>query len=57
MAHLIFGGVLERFPKLEVVLRYAGGAFPLLVRTLNRGWEKREDLRKPCRSPLEATVS
>jgi aminocarboxymuconate-semialdehyde decarboxylase len=27
-AHLIFGGVLDRFPKLVVCLPHAGGAFP-----------------------------
>jgi aminocarboxymuconate-semialdehyde decarboxylase len=52
-AHLIFGGVLERFPALEVVLPHAGGAFPWLVGRLSRGWEKREELRQHCRSPLE----
>jgi len=52
-AHLIFGGVLDRFPALEVVLPHAGGAFPWLAGRLNRGWEKREELRKNCRSPLE----
>ena len=30
-AHLIFGGVLDRFPKLDIVLPHAGGAFPWLV--------------------------
>ena len=52
-AHLIFGGVLDRFPRLEVVLPHAGGAFPWLAGRLNRGWEKREELRERCRSPLE----
>ena len=44
-AHLIFGGVLDRFPKLVVCLPHAGGAFPWLIGRLHRGWEKREDLR------------
>lgn len=52
-AHLIFGGVLDRFPALEVVLPHAGGAFPWLVGRLNRGWEKREELRKNCQSPMQ----
>ena len=45
-AHLIFGGVLDRFPKLTFCLPHAGGAFPWLVGRLHRGWEKREDLKK-----------
>ena len=50
-AHLIFGGVLDRFPKLDVVLPHAGGAFPWLVGRLNRGWEKRADLKHIAHPP------
>ncbi len=52
-AHLIFGGVLDRFPKLDIVLPHAGGAFPWLIGRLNRGWEKRADLKHIDHSPLE----
>lgn len=52
-AHLIFGGVLDRFPKLEVVLPHAGGAFPWVAGRLERGWEKRAEL-KTCREPPTA---
>lgn len=52
-AHLIFGGVLDRFPRLEVVLPHAGGAFPWLAGRLNRGWEKRADLQHIARPPVE----
>jgi aminocarboxymuconate-semialdehyde decarboxylase len=52
-AHLIFGGVLDRFPKLTVGLPHAGGAFPYLVGRLNRGWEKRPELAHHKTSPLE----
>src|SRR5258706_77252 len=52
-AHLIFGGVLDRLPKLVVCLPHAGGAFPWLVGRLNRGWEKRTDLKHVKRSPIE----
>jgi aminocarboxymuconate-semialdehyde decarboxylase len=52
-AHLIFGGVLDRFPKLTVCLPHAGGAFPYLVGRLNRGWEKRPELAHHKTSPLE----
>jgi aminocarboxymuconate-semialdehyde decarboxylase len=51
-AHLIFGGVLDRFPKLDVVLPHAGGAFPWLVGRLNRGWEKRADLKHIAHPPI-----
>ncbi len=52
-AHLIFGGVLDRFPKLTVCLPHAGGAFPYLVGRLTRGWEKRPELAHHKTSPLQ----
>jgi len=52
-AHLIFGGVLDRFPKLVVGLPHAGGAFPWLVGRLNRGWQKRQDLKHIQQAPVE----
>jgi aminocarboxymuconate-semialdehyde decarboxylase len=52
-AHLIFGGVLDRFPDLVVCLPHAGGAFPWLVGRLNRGWEKRADLKHVKQAPVE----
>jgi aminocarboxymuconate-semialdehyde decarboxylase len=51
-AHLIFGGVLDRFPDLVIVLPHAGGAFPWLVGRLHRGWEKRADLKKIEHGPI-----
>ncbi|MGE0805919.1 MAG: amidohydrolase family protein [Burkholderiaceae bacterium] len=51
-AHLIFGGVLYRFPRLDIVLPHAGGAFPWLAGRLHRGWEKRADLRHIEQGPL-----
>jgi aminocarboxymuconate-semialdehyde decarboxylase len=50
-AHLIFGAVLDRFSKLDFVLPHAGGAFPWLVGRLNRGWEKRQDLKHIAHGP------
>ena len=44
-AHLIFGGVLDRFPKLEFCLPHAGGAFPFLVGRLNHGWAVRAECK------------
>jgi len=36
-ASLIFGEVMDRFPRLEVMLPHAGGAFPALVGRLDHG--------------------
>lgn len=37
-SHLIFGGVLERFPRLRICLAHGGGAFPAVAGRLERGW-------------------
>ncbi len=41
---LIFGGVLERLPRLRVCLAHGGGAFPALIGRMARGFEARPDL-------------
>src|SRR5262245_9182348 len=44
-ANLIFSGLLDRFPKLEVCLPHAGGALPYLIGRLNHGWKVRQECR------------
>jgi aminocarboxymuconate-semialdehyde decarboxylase len=54
-ANLIFGGLLDRFPKLKVCLPHAGGALPYLIGRLNHGWKVRPEcraLKKPPSSYL-----
>lgn len=53
--NLIFSGLLDRFPKLQICLPHAGGAFPYLIGRLNRGWKVRQEcqaLKKPPSSYL-----
>lgn len=50
-AHLIFGGVLDRFKRLQVCLPHAGGAFPYLVGRLSRGWKVRTECKHLRRPP------
>jgi aminocarboxymuconate-semialdehyde decarboxylase len=52
-AHLMFGGVLDRFPGLQVVLPHAGGALPYLAGRLAHGWSVRPECAHLPRSPLE----
>jgi aminocarboxymuconate-semialdehyde decarboxylase len=52
-ASLIFGGVLDAFPKLEVNLPHAGGAFPGLIGRLDHGTRVRPELRHMKRPPSE----
>ncbi len=53
-AHLVFGGVLDRLPKLEVVLPHAGGAWPYLAGRLERGQKVRPEAQKKARRPVTA---
>ncbi|MBI4242228.1 MAG: amidohydrolase [Candidatus Rokubacteria bacterium] len=50
-AHLIFGGVLDRFKRLQVCLPHAGGAFPYLFGRLTRGWKVRGECKHLKRPP------
>ena len=37
--HLIFGGVMDRHPELQVTLPHAGGVLPILIGRLDHGWD------------------
>jgi aminocarboxymuconate-semialdehyde decarboxylase len=52
-AHLIFGGVMDAFPKLEVSLPHAGGALPILRGRLDRGFEVRRESKTIARPPSD----
>jgi len=44
-AHLVFGGVLDAFPSLEIILPHSGGVFPILVGRLDRAFQVRPECR------------
>jgi aminocarboxymuconate-semialdehyde decarboxylase len=50
-ASLIFGGVLDAFPKLEVMLPHAGGAFPWVTGRMDHGTRVRPELAHMKRVP------
>ena len=50
-AHLIFGGVLDAFPKLVVHLPHAGGTLPGLVGRLDHGTRVRPELKHMKQPP------
>ena len=52
-SHLIFGGVLDAFPKLEISLPHAGGALPILRGRLDRAYEVRPECKHLPRAPSE----
>jgi aminocarboxymuconate-semialdehyde decarboxylase len=37
--HLIFGGVMDRHPKLQITIPHAGGVLPNLIGRLDHGWK------------------
>lgn len=53
-ARLIFGGVLNRFPRLQVCLAHAGGALPFLIGRLDRVHRVRDEAREKLRRPPTA---
>ncbi|HET7157855.1 MAG TPA: amidohydrolase family protein, partial [Burkholderiales bacterium] len=52
-SHLIYGGVLDAFPKLEISLPHAGGALPILRGRLDRGFHTRQECKTISRPPSE----
>ena len=52
-ALLIYGGVLERHPKLRIVLYHAGGALPAIIGRLDMGYR----LLPECRNAIPRTPS
>jgi aminocarboxymuconate-semialdehyde decarboxylase len=51
-AHLVFGGVLDRFPRLEVCLPHAGGSVPYLAGRLTHGQKVRPETRGVAKKPF-----
>ncbi len=49
--HLIFGGVLDRHPNLQVNLPHAGGALPGLIGRIDHGWKVRPETRHLAQAP------
>lgn len=52
-AHLIFGGVLDRFEKLQINLPHAGGTFPWLIGRWDHGAKVRPELKHMKKPPSE----
>ncbi|MGE5526431.1 MAG: amidohydrolase family protein [Rhodospirillaceae bacterium] len=52
-AHLIFGGVLDAFPSLEVMLPHAGGTLIALIGRLDHGTRVRPELEHMTKLPSE----
>ncbi|HHU77091.1 MAG TPA: amidohydrolase [Firmicutes bacterium] len=53
VARMIFSGVLERIPDLQLILPHTGGTLPFLWERLNNGWRAYAESRKKCPHPPE----
>lgn len=49
--HLMFGGVLDRHPKLQICLPHGGGVLPILVGRIDQGWKVRNELKHLPQAP------
>lgn len=50
LSHLIFTGVLDRFPRLKLVAAHGGGYLPTYIGRSDHAWHKRQDARG-CAEP------
>jgi aminocarboxymuconate-semialdehyde decarboxylase len=50
-SHLIFGGVLDRHPKLQITLPHGGGALVILIGRMDHGWQVRPECKHLPRAP------
>ena len=51
IARMIFGGVLERFPKLKVCVMHGGGYLPFYPARFDHAYEQRDDCREHITRP------
>ncbi len=49
VGHLIFGGVLDRFPGLKICVAHGGGYIPGYWGRMDHGWRARADCSEHCR--------
>ena len=52
--HLVFGGILDRHPGLNVLICHGGGYVPSYVGRLDHAWEHRPELRRLIGQPPSA---
>ena len=50
-AHLIFNGVMERYPNLKIVVVHGGGYLPAYAGRIDHAWRARADVREGVPKP------
>jgi aminocarboxymuconate-semialdehyde decarboxylase len=51
LSHLVFGGVLDRFPDLQIVAAHGGGYLPTFLGRSDHAWEVRPEARGCAHRP------
>jgi aminocarboxymuconate-semialdehyde decarboxylase len=51
LAHLIFSGMFDRYPKLKVVAAHGGGYFPFYTARFDHGWRVRPEAHTCASAP------
>ncbi len=51
LSHLIFGGVLDRYPGLKLLAAHGGGYLPSYIGRSNHAWHARPDARSCAKPP------
>jgi len=51
LTRLVFGGVLERFPDLELLVAHGGGCVPFLAGRLDAAWRSDEEVKRRLPRP------
>jgi aminocarboxymuconate-semialdehyde decarboxylase len=53
LSHLIFGGVLDRYPGLKILAAHGGGYLPSYIGRSNHAWQARPDSHTMRHTPVE----
>src|ERR1700687_3019818 len=55
-AALVFGGVIERYPKIKFLMVHCGGFVPYQAGRFSHGWQVRAEPRAKLKSPPDASL-
>ena len=55
-AALVFGGVIERYPRIKFLMVHGGGFVPYQAGRFNHGWQVRAEPRARLKSPPQACL-
>jgi aminocarboxymuconate-semialdehyde decarboxylase len=55
-AALVFGGVIERYPRIKFLMVHGGGFVPYQAGRFNHGWQVRAEPRAKLKTPPQASL-